>query len=402
MPEISLKSSSFGESVIRRMTRVADRYGAVNLSQGFPDFDPPAELVEAAARVMRSGPHQYAVTWGAPAFREALAEKQSRFMGIPIDPASDIVVTCGATEAMMAAVMTAVNPGDRLIVLSPFYENYLADAILSGAEPICVPLKPPDFTFDPDELSDAFKAKPKALILCNPSNPLGRVFGREELLRIAALAERHDAFVITDEVYEHIVYPPREHVYFAALPGMWERTISCGSLSKTYSITGWRLGYAIAPRTVTEGMRKVHDFLTVGAPAPLQEAAVTALRFPDSYYTGLRDSYAAKRGLFLSCLDKAGLSYVKPEGAYYVMVDIRGFGAESDTAFCEWLAESVGVAAVPGSSFYKESVNGWIRFHFAKKEETLALAGERLALVRERWEETRGGPHIPAIGSPPR
>lgn len=385
MPETSVKSRSFGESVIRRMTRVANEHGAINLSQGFPDWDPPLELLEAAARIMRTGPHQYAITWGAPQFREALAEKQSRFMGVAIDPDKNIVVTCGATEAMLAAVMTAVNPGDRVVVFSPFYENYLADAILAGAEPICVPLRPPDFTFDPEELTAAFAQRPKALILCNPSNPLGRVFTKDELSFIALLAERHDAFVITDEVYEHIVYSPGKHTYFASLPGVFDRTISCSSLSKTYSVTGWRLGYAIASARVTEGMRKVHDFLTVGAASPLQEAGVTALRFPDSYYTALRDSYAAKRALFLSFLDRAGLSYVKPQGAYYVMVDITEFGAESDTVFCQWLARDVGVAAVPGSSFYTRSVNGWIRFHFAKKEETLIEAGERLCSLRARW-----------------
>ena len=366
------------------MTRVANRTGAVNLSQGFPDFDPPAELVRALERVAASGPHQYAVTWGAPAFRQALALKQQRFMQIPIEPDANITVTCGSTEAMMASMMAATNPGDRVIIFSPFYENYAADAILTGAEPLHVPLRPPDFTFDPAELRRAFEQRPKALILCNPGNPTGKVFTRDELLIIAGLAEEFDAFVITDEVYEHIVYAPHEHVYFASLPGMFERTISCSSLSKTYSITGWRLGYIIAPARVIDATRKVHDFLTVGAAAPLQEAAVTALQFPDSYYLGLAKSYAEKRSIFLSALDEAGLPYIVPAGAYYVMVDVSEFGVDNDTSFCEWLAAEVGVAAVPGSSFFREPVHRYIRFHFAKKEDTLAEAGRRLLNLRER------------------
>lgn len=389
MPEISAKSRSFGESVIRRMTRVAIKHGAINLSQGFPDFDPPKALLEAAAHSAVKGPHQYAVTWGAQNFREALAAMQSRFMGIPISANDHITVTCGATEAMMAAVMTAVDPGDKVIVFSPFYENYLADAFLSGAEPVCVHLRreagSDDFTFDPEELRAAFAAGAKALILCNPANPTGKVFTRAELETIAALAERHDAFVITDEVYDHIVYAPNEHIYFASLPGMFGRTISCGSLSKTYSITGWRLGYTIAPAHVTDGIRKVHDFLTVGAAAPLQEAAVTALGFDEDYYRDLTALYASKRDIFLSYLDKAGLSYVKPQGAYYVLVNIEEFGAASDTAFCEWMAEHAGVAAVPGSSFYKDFEDRYIRFHFAKKDETLHAAGQKLLGLKALW-----------------
>ena len=372
----------FTESVIRRMTRVANGCGAINLSQGFPDFDPPAALQEALARVSRQGPHQYAVTWGAPNFRQALARKQSRFMGLPIDPDAHLVVTCGSTEAMMAAMMTVCNPGDKVIVFSPFYENYVADTILSGAEPVYVALRPPDFSFDPDELRRAFEQRPKALILCNPSNPSGKVFRRDELELIASLAGEFDTFVITDEVYEHIVYEPNRHTYFASLPGMFERTLSCSSLSKTYSITGWRLGYMIAPPEVIEGVRKVHDFLTVGAAAPLQEAAIAGLEFPDSYYRGLLDEYTAKRALFLRGLDEAGLSYTRPEGAYYVMVDVAEFGVTDDVAFCEWLARTVGVAAVPGSSFFREPVNHLIRFHFAKKDETLREAVRRLARLR--------------------
>jgi aminotransferase len=382
MPNVSSRVGCFTESVIRRMTRVANACGAINLSQGFPDFDPPAELLDALARVSRQGPHQYAVTWGAPNFRQALARKQSRFMGVPVDPDANLVVTCGSTEAMMAAMMTACNPGDKVIVFSPFYENYVADTILTGAEPIYVALRPPDFSFDPAELRRAFERRPKALILCNPANPSGKVFRRDELELIAALAQEFDAFVITDEVYEHIVYAPHRHVYMAALPGMAERTLSCSSLSKTYSITGWRLGYVIAPPAVIDGIRKVHDFLTVGAAAPLQEAAVTALGFPDSYYRGLQEEYAAKRALFLRGLDEAGLRYTVPQGAYYVMVDVGEFGVTDDAAFCEWLARQVGVAAVPGSSFFREPVNHLIRFHFAKRDETLREAVKRLATLR--------------------
>jgi L-glutamine---4-(methylsulfanyl)-2-oxobutanoate aminotransferase len=384
MPATSHRVSRFSESVIRAMTRLANQHGAINLSQGFPDFDPPEALKLAAERAGRDGPHQYAVTWGAPGFRAALARKQSRFMDMSIDPDQNIVVTCGSTEAMMAAMMTACNPGDRVVVFSPFYENYVADTILSGAEPIYVPLRPPHFRFDPDELRRAFAQKPKAIIVCNPANPSGRVFTRPELELIAGLAEEADAFVITDEVYEHILYAPHEHVYFASLPGMAKRTISCSSLSKTYSITGWRLGYIIAAPEVIAGARKVHDFLTVGAAAPLQEAAIAGLELPDSYYLDLQTAYTKKRELFLGYLRRAGLRFSEPEGAYYVLVDISDFGHGSDTAFCEWLISTIGVAAVPGSSFFKEPVHDYIRFHFAKREETLVAAGERLLELRRR------------------
>lgn len=389
MPKTSDRLNQFTESVIRRMTRVANAHGAINLSQGFPDFDPPPELLQAAERAARQGPHQYAVTWGAPNFRAALARKQSRFMRLALDPDANLVVTCGSTEAMMVAMMTACNPGDKVIVFSPFYENYVADTVLSGAVPIYVPLRPPDFNLDVEALRRAFAQRPKALILCNPSNPSGKVFTREELLLIARLAEAHDAFVIVDEVYEHIVYAPSQHVYFATLPGMFERTLSCSSLSKTYSITGWRLGYVIAPPAVINEARKVHDFLTVGAAAPLQEAAVTALGFPDSYYAELQAVYTEKREIFLKYLDQAGLTYSKPAGAYYVMVDIAEFGWDDDVAFCEWMAQAVGVAAVPGSSFFREPVRHMIRFHFAKRPETLVAAGERLLTLRERVKSHR-------------
>lgn len=389
MPVLSKRLDYFTDSVIRRMTRIANAYGAVNLSQGFPDFDPPEELKKALGNTAAGNIHQYAVTWGASNFREALAEKQSRFMGVTIDPETQIVVTCGSTEAMMAAMMTVCNPGDKVVVFSPFYENYAADAILSGAEPIYVSLKPPHFTFDVNELEEAFRKGPKALILCNPSNPTGKVFSREELLSIAELAEKYDVFVITDEVYEHIVYEPYGHTYFASLPGMFERTISCSSLSKTYSITGWRLGYLIAPAAIIEGARKVHDFLTVGAAAPLQEAAVTALKFDDEYYVRLRDLYTEKRDFFLNGLDSIGLKYTVPQGAYYVMVDISEFGAGNDVEFCEWLAREAGVAAVPGSSFFREDINQLIRFHFAKRKETLEEALKRLWQLHSKVKEVR-------------
>ncbi|MEI7708718.1 MAG: aminotransferase class I/II-fold pyridoxal phosphate-dependent enzyme [Chlorobium sp.] len=365
------------------MTRVANSCDAVNLSQGFPDFNPPEALLAAAAKAGREGPHQYAVTWGAPNFRTAFSRKQSRFMGIPIDPETNVVVTCGSTEAMMAAMMTACNPGDKVVIFSPFYENYTADTILTGAIPVYVPLRPPEFAIDPDELRQAFEQhRPKALILCNPGNPTGKVFTMSELELIAALACEFDAFVITDEVYEHIVYAPNVHISIATLPGMFERTITCSSLSKTYSITGWRLGTVVAAPLIIDAIRKVHDFLTVGAAAPLQQAAVTALEFPDSYYRDIQASYTAKKDIFLGWLDKAGLSYSTPQGAYYVMVDVSEFGVTDDLSFCEWLARKVGVAAVPGSSFFREPVHNLIRFHFAKQPETLNAAGERLLKLR--------------------
>lgn len=397
MPRTSQRIAGFGESVIRRMTRVANQFGAINLSQGFPDFDPPEALIAAGKAAMENGPHQYAATWGAPDFRAALATKQRRFMGLDIDPETNVVVTCGSTEAMMAAMLTICDPGDKVIVFSPFYENYGADAILSGAEPIYVPLNPPDFSFDPATLEAAFAQKPKALILCNPSNPTGKVFSFDELKMIAASAERRDTFVVTDEVYEHIVHKPLKHHYFAALPGMFERTISCSSLSKTYSITGWRLGYAIGPAAVIDGMRKVHDFLTVGAAAPLQAAAIAGLEMPDAYYEELANLYDAKRELFLGLLDKAGLKYHPPMGAYYVLVDISEFIAGTDwddTRFAEWATRRVGVASVPGSSFFREPVKNHIRFHYAKKPETLIAAGERLARLRETWAADRAAGRI--------
>ena len=384
MKKLSDKLDYFTDSVIRRMTRIALANDAINLSQGFPDFDPPYELKEALNRAAQGSLHQYAVTWGAKNFRDALARKQSAFMGINIDPDREIVVTCGSTEAMMAAMMTVCNKGDKVIVFSPFYENYAADAILSGAQPIYVPLHPPLFSFDISELEEAFRQNPKALILCNPSNPTGKVFTEEELKIIARFAEKYDTYIITDEVYEHIVYKPYKHTYFAALPGMKERTISCSSLSKTYSITGWRLGYIIASPEIIEGARKIHDFLTVGAAAPLQEAAVTALNLGADYYVKLADLYTEKKYLFLNGLKGIGLNYSTPQGAYYVMVDVSPFGVRDDSHFAEWMAKEVGVAAVPGSSFFREDINNFVRFHFAKKKETLVQALDRLSCLPDK------------------
>ena len=381
---LSARTASFTDSVIRRMTRVSLQHGAVNLSQGFPDFDPPQAILDRLSQVAHEGPHQYAVTWGAQNFREALAKKQSHYMGLPIDPDREIVATCGSTEAMMCAMMTVADPGDKVIVFSPFYENYGADTILSGAEPIYVPLNPPDFSFDPEVLEDAFRQHPKALVLCNPSNPSGKVFTRAELEIIAALAEKYDAYVITDEVYEHIVYAPHQHTYFASLPGMWQRTLSCSSLSKTYSITGWRLGYIIAPEDIIERAKKVHDFLTVGCAAPLMEAVMPALEFGQDYYDGLLAKYTHKKDLFLRGLDALGIAHTDPQGAYYVLLDIGEYGYDSDVAFCEDLAAKVGVGAVPGSSFFREDVNHLIRMHFAKKDETLNEALNRLESIRKK------------------
>lgn len=384
MPALSTRTANFTDSVIRRMTRISNQYGAVNLSQGFPDFEPPREILERLAQVTKEDFHQYSTTWGAQNFREALAAKITHFSGIPVNPNEELVVTCGSTEAMMAAMMSVTNPGDKVIVFSPFYENYGADTILSGADPIYVPLIPPTFSFDANVLEEAFKQKPKAIIVCNPSNPCGKVFTREELTVIADLAKKYDTFVITDEVYEHILYKPNVHTYMASLPGMKERTITCNSLSKTYSITGWRLGYTLANPEITDRIKKVHDFLTVGAAAPLQEAAVTGLKFGDDYYHDLQVKYTSKRDLFLRGLDTIGLKHTVPEGAYYILIDISEFGYDSDLEFAEALARDVGVGSVPGSSFFKEKENRYVRLHFAKKDETLNEALNRLSDIRNK------------------
>lgn len=384
MKELSKRTKTFTDSVIRRMTRIANQYDAINLSQGFPDFDPPKEILNRLEQVAHEDFNQYAITWGAQNFRDALAKKQSKYMNLDLDSNKNIVITCGSTEAMMAAMMSVCDPNDKVIVFSPFYENYGADTILCGADPIYVPLHPPVFNFDKEELENAFKQNPKALILCNPSNPCGKVFSKEELEYIASLAIKYDTYVITDEVYEHIVYAPYKHTYFASLPGMFERTISCSSLSKTYSITGWRLGYCIAPENIIEQIKKVHDFLTVGAAAPLQEAAVIGLEFSNAYYDELQKLYTHKKDLFINGLKELNIPHTEPQGAYYVMVDISEFGYDSDLDFCVDLIKNVGVAAVPGSSFFKEEENRYIRFHFAKKDETLLAALDRLKDMRTK------------------
>ena len=389
MPILSERVQSFTDSVIRRMTRISDEHGAINLSQGFPDFDPPKEIMDALAKAAYEGPHQYSVTFGAENFREALAQKQGRAIGRKIDPETEIVVTCGGTEAMMCAMMTICNPGDKVLVFSPFYENYGADAILSGADPIYVPLVPPEYNFDLGLVEEGFAGGAKAIIVCNPSNPCGKVFSREELMAIGELAVKYDAFVVTDEVYEHMVYAPYHHTCMASLPGMYEHTITCNSLSKTYSITGWRLGYLIGPKEVIEGAKKVHDFLTVGAAAPLQEAAVTGLMFPQSYYDRLLETYTKKRDYFLAGLDRIGLKHNVPQGTYFVLIDIQEFldlpqfAGYTDLEFCEWMIRNVGVAAVPGSSFFKEEVNNLIRLHFAREEASIDEAVSRLGKLQE-------------------
>ena len=387
MPLLSQRVGTFTDSVIRRMTRICNEYGALNLSQGFPDFPPPKAMTDALARVAHDGPHQYAITFGAPNFRRALAEKHGRSINRDSDPETEVLVTCGGTEAMMSAMMCVCNPGDEVIVFSPFYENYSADAILSGASPIYVPLNPPDFNFDREVLENAFRRHPKAIIVCNPSNPCGKVFTREELSFICSLAEKYDSFVITDEVYQHIVFDPHEHTVAAGLPGMYDRVLTCSSLSKTYSITGWRLGYLIGPAAVIEGAKKVHDFLTVGAPAPLQEAAVVGLQFGPEYYAELKALYTKKRALFLQGLDDLGIEHNEPQGTYFVMMDIQKyldserFQGFDDYSFSEWMIRNIGVAPVPGSSFFRENVSHYVRLHFARSEETLNYALERLALL---------------------
>lgn len=389
MPKLSNRVHTFTDSVIRRMTRISDEHGAINLSQGFPDFDPPKEIMDALAKAAYAGPHQYSVTFGAENFREALAKKQGKAIGRTIDPDKEIVVTCGGTEAMMCAMMTICNPGDKVMVFSPFYENYGADAILSGAEPIYIPLVPPEYNFDIQLIEDGFRQGAKAIIVCNPSNPCGKVFSREELQAIGELAVTYDAFVVTDEVYEHMVYAPWHHTCMASLPGMFEHTITCNSLSKTYSITGWRLGYLIGPEEVIENAKKVHDFLTVGAAAPLQEAAVAGLNFPESYYENLLAAYTQKRTYFLEGLDRIGLKHNVPQGTYFVLIDIQEFlelpqfAGMTDLEFCEWMIINIGVAAVPGSSFFKEEVNHLIRLHFAREKSTLDEALARLSRLPE-------------------
>ena len=391
MKSLSNRTASFTDSVIRRMTRIANQYDAVNLSQGFPDFAPPKAITDRLAQVAAEGPHQYAITWGAQNFREALARKHQHFSGMEVNPNEEIVVTCGSTEAMMAAMMAIVNPGDKVAIFSPFYENYGADTILSGAEPIYIPLVPPDFKFDGDALEEAFRQGAKALILCNPSNPCGKVFSLEEMTVIADIVKKYDGYVITDEVYEHIIYEPYRHVYMATLPGMRERTIICNSLSKTYSITGWRLGYVIASPAIIDRVKKVHDFLTVGAAALLMEAAVTGLNFGDEYYQELQAHYTHMKNLFAGGLQQLGFRITEPQGAYYVLLDVSEFGVQDDYAFAAWMAEKVGVAAVPGSSFFREPVHHLVRFHFAKEYATL---NEALSRLESLSRQAKSGNHV--------
>jgi aminotransferase len=382
----SAKAVRFTESVIREMTRLAQLHGAVNLSQGFPDFPAPAEVKEAARSAVAADVNQYAITWGARPLRQAIAAKFETLYGVPVDPEREVTVTCGSTEAMIATLLAVLDPGDEVVVFEPFYENYGPDAILSGAQPRFVRLRPPAWSFDPDELAHAFSARTRAVIVNTPNNPTGKVFTRAELDVVADLCRRHDALAITDEIYEHILYDGAVHVPMATLPGMRERTVTINGMSKTYSVTGWRVGWTIAPPVLTAAIRKVHDFLTVGAAAPLQEAGALALALPASYYRELAHAYAARRDRLLSILDRAGFVAHRPAGAYYVMTETLGLGWDDDVAFARHLIETVGVAVVPGSSFYQDARDGrsQVRFAFCKKEETLAEAERRLSRLQPR------------------
>ena len=386
MQELSRKTKYFTDSVIRRMTRIAIANNAINLAQGFPDFDPPKAMTDRLAEVSATGPHQYPITMGAPNFRRALSKKCERFMGRKVDPETEMVVTIGSTEAMVDTLFALTNPGDKVIMFSPYFENYRAQCILCDCEPVFVPLVPPTFNYDANVLEDAFKQGAKAILICNPSNPSGKVFTRKELEEIAALAVKYDAYVIMDEVYEHIVYAPHKHIYMNSLPGMWERTVSCSSLSKTYSVTGWRIGYAIAPKHLMDRIKQFHDFNTVGAPSPLMEAAVVGLEMPDSYYEEFGAHYAHMKKLFTEGLDSIGMEYTDPQGAYFVLANIGQYmkKGQSDVEFCEEMTKKVGVAAVPGSSFFKENVNDIVRLHFAKKDETLYEALNRLSDMKAK------------------
>jgi aminotransferase len=385
---VSRKAGLFTESVIREMTREAMKYGAVNLSQGFPDFAAPEDIKQVAMQAIADDINQYAITWGAKDFREAIARKTKWHLGLDIDPETEITVTCGSTEGMIAAMMATVDPGEEVVVFEPFYENYAPDAILSDARPRHVALRAPDWSFDPAELRGAFNEKTKAIIICNPNNPTGKVFTRVEMEFIAGLCQEFDALCFTDEIYEHILYPRDgaeiAHISMAQIAGMRERTVVVNSMSKTYSVTGWRVGYCIAPPEITSAVRKVHDFLTVGAAAPLQTAGAYALSLPPSYYDKLRSDYEARRDLILPELEKAGFKTFRPDGAYYVMTDISAFGFKNDIEFTRHLIREVGVACVPGSSFYSDPALGaqQVRFCFCKKDETLLLAAERLAKLQ--------------------
>ncbi len=384
--DVSHRTRFFTESVIREMTRRALRVGAVNLAQGFPDFPAPKELKEAAKRAIDEDYNQYAITHGSPNFRTAIADKVRSYNKIECDPERNVTVTCGATEAMIATLLAVINPGDEVIVFEPFYENYGPDAILAGAAPRYVTLRDPDFSFDPKELEAAFTKRTKAIIVNTPHNPTGKVFSRTELEMIAELCRRHDTLAITDEIYEHIVYGGGQHVSIASLPGMGDRTVTISGLSKTYSITGWRLAYTVACERLTSAIRKVHDFLTVGAPHPLQEAGATALRMPEAYYTDLTAMYERKRATLFDALTGAGFKCRSPQGAYYIIVEIGHLGFADDFAAADFMLDPGGVAAVPGSSFYRHPDLGRrkLRFTFSKSDETLARAAERLSQLPEK------------------
>ena len=386
MQEMSRKCQYFTDSVIRRMTRIAIANNAINLAQGFPDFDPPKELTDRLAEVSALGPHQYPITMGAPNFRRALAKKCGKWMGRTLDPETEMVVTIGSTEAMVDTLFAITNPGDKIIMFSPYFENYRAQTLLVGCEPVFIPLVPPNFNYDANVLEDAFKQGAKAILICNPSNPSGKVFTRAELEQIAQLAVKYDTYVIMDEVYEHIVYEPHKHIYMNSLPGMWERTISCSSLSKTYSITGWRLGYAIAPKEIMDRIKQYHDFNTVGAPSPLMEAAVVGLEMPDSYYVEFGAHYAHMKQIFTDGLRNMGMEFTEPQGTYFVLANIGQYMKknQTDVEFCEEMTKKVGVAAVPGSSFFMEGVPDIVRLHFAKKDETLYEALNRLSDIKTK------------------
>ena len=385
---VSRKASQFTESVIREMTREAMKYGAVNLSQGFPDFAAPEDIKRVAMQAIADDVNQYAITWGAKDFRQAIARKTKWYLGLEIDPETEITVTCGSTEGMIAAMMATVDPGEEVIVFEPFYENYAPDAILSDAKPRYVPLRAPDWSFDREELRAAFNPKTKAIIICNPNNPTGKVFTRDEMEFIGNLCQEFDALCFTDEIYEHILYPRADaeiaHISMAQLDGMRDRTVIVNSMSKTYSVTGWRVGYCIASPEITSAIRKVHDFLTVGAAAPLQTAGAYALSLPPSYYDKLQADYEARRDLILPQLEQAGFGTFRPDGAYYIMTDISGFGFKDDVEFTRHLIREIGVACVPGSSFYSDPALGaqQVRFCFCKQDETLMLAAERLGKLR--------------------
>lgn len=385
MKEMSRRNVLFTDSIIRRMTRISIANNAINLSQGFPDFDPPKEMTDRLAEVSAMGPHQYPITMGAPNFRQALCEKCGHFMGMKFDPDKEVVVTIGSTEAMVDTIFALTNPGDKIIIFSPYFENYKAQTIFADCEPIFVPLEPPTYHFDPAVLEDAFKQDPKAILICNPSNPSGKVFTMEELTFIADLCKKYDVYAIMDEPYEHIVYDDNKHIYMASLPGMYERTVSCSSLSKTYSITGWRLGYAIAPEPIMNRIKQYHDFNTVGAASPLMEAACVGLRFPDSYYVEFQAHYAHMKDIFCGGMRNIGIPFTEPQGTYFVLADIRPYmkPGQSDVDFCVEMTRKIGVAAVPGSSFFKEGGEGIIRLHYAKKDETLYAALDRLSNIKK-------------------